>query len=76
MPRCIVCGRFFHEGQGIVIRVRGGVLEFHSSRCAAKFFRRLVEENPEDCIVSTIRRLADEYNVVLREAGERVKKRI
>ena len=76
MPRCMVCGRFFHEGQGIVLKVRGGVLEFHSSRCAARFFRRLVEEYPEDCIVSAIRRLADEYSMALREAGERVKKRI
>ena len=76
MPRCLVCGRFFHNGQGIVVSVRGGRLYFHSSRCAARFLRRLLEEHPEDCIVSAVRSLEEDYLKALKEAEERSKKRI
>lgn len=69
MPECIVCGRFFHEGQGIVIKMPGGVLEFHSSRCAQKFLRRLIDEAETDCVSSEAIKLARKLK---REAGERL----
>lgn len=62
MRTCLVCGRRFHEGQGVVVKVRGGVLEFHSSRCASRFLRRLLEEyGGEDCMVRAVRALEEEY---------------
>jgi large subunit ribosomal protein L24e len=44
---CIVCGRVFPEGQGIVIRRAGVELAFHSKACLAKFFRLFVEKLDE-----------------------------
>ncbi len=74
--RCLVCGRYFHEGQGIVLNYYGYTLEFHSSRCAAKFLRRLLEELDPSCGRSAVARLVDEYRRVLREIDERSAKRI
>lgn len=44
---CIVCGRKFPEGQGIIIRRAGLELAFHSKSCFVKFFKRLVESIDE-----------------------------
>ena len=41
--KCIVCGRKFHQGQGIVIEYGKYRLAFHSSRCASKFLKLLLE---------------------------------
>lgn len=67
MRRCIVCGRTFPEGQGVAIS-RGGLrLEFHSSRCAAKFLRRLLTEADDiQCIEKTAKRIAKEYEELLK----------
>ncbi|BAF34739.1 hypothetical protein APE_0601a [Aeropyrum pernix K1] len=58
MPKCIVCGRFFHEGQGIIIKIPGGLLEFHSSRCAQRFLRMLLEERGSECVAREALELA------------------
>ena len=44
---CIVCGRVFPEGQGIIIRRAGVELTFHSKSCLAKFFKLFVERLEE-----------------------------
>ncbi|NOZ88314.1 MAG: hypothetical protein GXO15_00110 [Crenarchaeota archaeon] len=44
---CIVCGRSFPEGQGIIITRAGITLAFHSKSCLAKFFRLFVERLDE-----------------------------
>jgi large subunit ribosomal protein L24e len=44
---CIVCGRVFPEGQGIVIRRAGVELAFHSKACLAKFFKLFIEKLDE-----------------------------
>ena len=44
---CIVCGRKFPEGQGIVIKRAGVELAFHSKTCLAKFFKLFVERVDE-----------------------------
>jgi len=64
---CIVCGRPFHEGQGIVIRRGDLVLEFHSARCASKFLRLLVERSDASCVEGPIKQISKE----LREAAEK-----
>jgi len=60
--KCVVCGRVFYEGQGIVL-TRGGVqLEFHSSRCMSKFFTRVFYESGDiSCINETIKKLIKEF---------------
>jgi len=44
MYECLVCGRRFPEGQGIVLNIGGKRLYFHSKRCAYKFFRSLIDK--------------------------------
>lgn len=76
VSRCIVCGRHFHEGQGIIITYQGLTLEFHSARCASKFLRRLLEEVDPSCGRPAIARLVDEYRESLKELDKRASKRI
>ena len=66
---CVVCGRVFPEGQGIVIRRAGMELAFHSKACLAKFFRLFVERLDE----KEFRRAARE---VVREFEELRKARV
>ncbi len=58
--RCIVCNRPFPHGQGIVIEYGGKKLEFHSNKCASKFFRMLLERVPPDTLEGYIGRLIEE----------------
>lgn len=74
--RCMVCGRYFHEGQGIVIPYQGLTLEFHSARCASRFLRRLLEEIDPSCGRPAVARLVDEYRESLRELDRKASKRI
>lgn len=67
---CVVCGRKFPEGQGIVIAKGGLVLHFHSSRCAAKFLKRLIENADDQCILKAARETLNEF----REAIEAKRK--
>ena len=57
---CIICNRKFPEGQGIIIDYGGKKLEFHSSRCASKFLRILLERVPKDILKGYIDRIVDE----------------
>lgn len=67
---CITCGRVFPEGQGIVIRLGNDLLEFHSSRCLAKFAKSLLERVPYEEIKGYIKKLREEY----QELNEQKKK--
>lgn len=60
--KCIVCGKEFYEGQGYVL-MRGGIqLEFHSSRCLAKFFTRIFYDSSDlSCINETVKKLTKEF---------------
>ncbi len=44
---CIVCGRVFPEGQGIVIERAGVKLAFHSKTCLTRFFKLFIERIDE-----------------------------
>ncbi len=74
--KCIVCGRVFPEGQGIVINYGGVELSFHSSRCAAKFLRQLLDRVPPDVLGGYVKRLVEENLEKLREAEKLKAKRI
>ncbi|MFP3285833.1 MAG: hypothetical protein RXP86_01025 [Acidilobus sp.] len=71
---CLVCGRTFYEGQGIVIRRGNLELAFHSARCAAKFLRLLVERAESDCIESSSIRVSKELEDALSKKLEAKKK--
>jgi large subunit ribosomal protein L24e len=74
--KCIVCGRVFPEGQGIIIKFDGMELAFHSNRCASKFFRELLERIPPDTIKGYVKRLVEEYEENLKETMEKKAKKI
>ena len=57
---CIVCGRKFPEGQGIIIEKAGVRLYFHSNRCASKFLRLLLERVDDSCVRPVLKELVDE----------------
>ncbi|HIC98913.1 MAG TPA: hypothetical protein EYP08_04550 [Pyrodictiaceae archaeon] len=46
---CIVCGRAFPEGQGIILRRANMELAFHSKTCLTKFFKLFIENLDEGC---------------------------
>ena len=73
--KCCVCGKVFPEGQGIVIKLAGGVVAFHSSKCAARFLRLLLDISSKE-VASAALRLARELESKLAEIQERRAKKI
>ena len=81
MPRsrkykCIICGRIFPEGQGIVIKYGKTLLTFHSNRCASKFLRLVLERVPPEELEKYIKRIINEQEEKLRSLEEIKKKKI
>ncbi len=74
--KCITCGRRFPEGQGVMISRGSLTLTFHSSRCAYKFFKLLLERVDERCFMDTARDLISELEKSLELRKTRVVKRI
>lgn len=58
--KCIACGRIFPKGQGIVIKYSKYTLAFHSSRCASKFLKLLLERVPEETLNRYIGKIIEE----------------
>ncbi len=71
---CIVCGRKFPEGQGIIIEKAGIVLHFHSRRCAAKFLKLLLERLDDNTARKVLRELVNELEEARRAREERARK--
>lgn len=72
--KCVTCGRLFPEGQGVILGRGGLILTFHSSRCAYKFFKLLVDRLDERCFIEASRGLVEELEKLLE--SRRAKKRI
>lgn len=72
---CVVCGRKFPEGQGIIISVEDKEVAFHSSRCAAKFYKMLLDRGSREVISESLR-LARELENSLSKKSEAAVKRI
>ncbi|MEM2007027.1 MAG: hypothetical protein QW154_05270 [Sulfolobales archaeon] len=72
---CAVCGRKFPEGQGIVIKIEDREIAFHSSKCAAKFYRMLVDRGSKEVISESLK-LARELENVLDKRRESKSKKI
>jgi len=58
---CIVCGRKFPKGQGIVLVIDGKVYPFHSKACALKFLRRFLEEVDKSLVINIFDKLSKEF---------------
>jgi len=77
MPRvkytCIVCGRVFPEGQGIVLKHGDLLLTFHSSRCVSRFLKRLLDNTPYEEIGRFVKNVYEEF---IEEAKKRRESRV
>ncbi len=73
---CIVCGRKFPKGQGIVLRVGGKDYPFHSKTCALKFLKRVIEEMDQDTIRKAFDSVEKEFREELRLRTEKTAKKI
>ena len=73
---CIVCGRKFPKGQGVIIVVKGSEYAFHSKGCAIKFFKRLVEELDPNTLYEAFERVRKSFEEELRARAERNVKKI
>ena len=71
---CVVCGRKFPEGQGIILSKGGRVLYFHSKACAARFLKLLLERVDERCITPAIDEVLGELRKALEERRRRARK--
>jgi len=74
--KCIVCGRIFPRGQGVIITIGDLVLEFHSNRCFSKFTRELLKRLPPDSVKGYAKRLLEEYEETLSQRAKLRSKKI
>lgn len=65
--RCQVCGRPFHEGQGISLVLAQKKLDFHSKACAYKFLKELVSSVDEQCLSSAVKDIQQRYEDALEK---------
>lgn len=63
--KCNVCGKVFPEGQGIVITVEEEVVALHSSRCAVKFLKAIIDELEPAVSKEVIGRVKKNFEEVL-----------
>lgn len=72
---CVVCGRRFPRGQGVILVIGGRGYSFHSKACALKFVRRLLEELGE-AASPVAERVVREFAEELKAREEARKKKI
>lgn len=73
---CIVCGRIFYQGQGIVLSVGKYTLTFHSKNCAMKFFKTLLPRLTGEEVKNTIKEVLNEFSLKLSERRKRLSKKL
>ncbi|MEM1622745.1 MAG: hypothetical protein QXL79_04130 [Sulfolobales archaeon] len=71
----MVCGRKFPDGQGIIIKIVDREIAFHSSKCAAKFYKMLIDRGSKEVISESLK-LAKELESVLIKRIENASKKI
>ncbi|MEM2234834.1 MAG: hypothetical protein QW224_03765 [Desulfurococcaceae archaeon] len=74
--KCVVCGRVFPEGQGVVLRSGEIILSFHSNKCASKFLKILLEKLPSDEAKPYLTRIVNELDEVLKAKARAKAKKI
>lgn len=73
---CVVCGRKFPEGQGVVIDVYGIKLIFHSKACALKFMRNMLQRIDENPLKQAVNNTIEEFSEKLKEHMKMKAKRL
>lgn len=73
---CVVCGRKFSIGQGIIINFGKNTYNFHSKACALKFIKKVLESLEPSELEKVADRVAEEYSKILKEKAERTAKKI
>ncbi|MEM4607115.1 MAG: hypothetical protein QXV93_02935 [Zestosphaera sp.] len=73
---CIVCGRKFSVGQGVIINLGRNTYSFHSKACALKFVKKVLESLEPSELEKVADKVADEYSNILKEKAERTAKKI
>jgi ribosomal protein L24E len=74
--RCVVCGRVFPEGQGIILRVDDDAIPLHSSKCATKFLRSVVERLEPSIVRGIIKDVKKEFHELLEKRLKESSKKI
>lgn len=69
---CIICGKPVYKSQGIIIKTSGDTLVFHSSKCAARFLKILLEDTEQEQCINKI--LKNALEVIKRQKEELMKK--
>jgi len=64
---CMVCGRKFPLGQGVIINMCGFTLKFHNKSCAMKFFRVFASRLTGDEAKKVTKEVIDEFLSRLNE---------
>jgi len=73
---CVVCGRKFSVGQGVLISFGRSTYNFHSKACALKFVKKVLESLEPSELERVADRVAEEYSKILKEKADRVAKKI
>ncbi|MFN3267802.1 MAG: hypothetical protein ACK416_00920 [Zestosphaera sp.] len=73
---CVVCGRKFSVGQGILISFGRNTYNFHSKTCALKFVKKVLESLDPSELEKTSDKVAEEYSKILKEKTEKTAKKI
>lgn len=74
--KCLVCGRVFPTGQGIIVKLGDFTLEFHSNKCFAKFAKALLERIPPDEAKTYVKRVKEDFEELLIQKSKLKAKRI
>ena len=72
---CIVCGKKFPQGQGVIISIGTRNYYFHSKRCALKFIRRALEEFDKDQLIQVFEKITKEFREE-RKSREELRKKV
>ncbi len=73
--RCMFCGRYFFQGQGIEINIAGEKFYFHSKKCALEFLKRLLEVLPPEVTLPAAQNLKRELQEAIEKKEELSRKK-
>jgi len=73
---CLVCGRKFPRGQGVIFVLEEKEYAFHSKRCALRFLKRVLEELDKSLIKPVFDRVSKEFEEELKITREKKAKKI
>jgi len=73
---CIVCGKKFPKGQGVLLNLYNVELAFHSKSCALKFFKTLFSKIEYGLIGNYVEATINEFREKIADDRKRKAKNI